>query len=33
MTAPVDGSSRDTLRVGGVTLASRLVVGTGKYAS
>jgi thiazole synthase len=30
---PVDGSSRDTLRIGGVTLASRLVVGTGKYAS
>ena len=33
MTMPVDGSSRDTLRIGGVTLASRLVVGTGKYAS
>ena len=33
LTMPVDGSSRDTLRIGGVTLASRLVVGTGKYAS
>ena len=33
ITMPVDGSSRDTLRIGGVTLASRLVVGTGKYAS
>jgi thiazole synthase len=33
LTIPVDGSSRDTLRIGGVTLASRLVVGTGKYAS
>ena len=33
MTMPVDGSSRDMLRIGGVTLASRLVVGTGKYAS
>jgi len=33
MTAPVDGSSSDTLRVGGVALASRLIVGTGKYSS
>ena len=33
MTAPVGGSSSDTLRVGGVALASRLVVGTGKYSS
>lgn len=37
MTAPsaaaLDTPSRDTLVVGGMTLASRLVVGTGKYAS
>ena len=33
MTAPVDGSSSDTLRVGGIALASRLIVGTGKYAT
>jgi len=37
MTSPsaptVDTPARDTLVVGGMTLASRLVVGTGKYAS
>jgi thiazole synthase len=37
MTSPsastVDTTARDTLVVGGMTLASRLVVGTGKYAS
>ncbi len=37
MTSPsaptVDTTGRDTLVVGGMTLASRLVVGTGKYAS
>lgn len=37
MTSPsapvIDTPARDTLVVGGVTLSSRLVVGTGKYAS
>jgi thiazole synthase len=37
MTSPsapaIDTTARDTLVVGGMTLASRLVVGTGKYAS
>lgn len=33
MSVSSDIDTADTLRVGGVTLASRLVVGTGKYAS
>ena len=33
MSVSIDTDAADTLRVGGVTLTSRLVVGTGKYAS
>lgn len=33
MSVSIETDAADTLRVGGVTLTSRLVVGTGKYAS